>query len=89
MDTKIIDELEVAYSEELNLTAGNLGALGEAVRAKMQQLGQGLFQRLVQRQPNGYTASSISCNCGEKAYGRMKNPPTIMTCTPKQVFFRL
>lgn len=64
MDTKITDELEEAYSEELNLVAGDLGALEQAVRAKMQQLGQGLLQRLVQRQPNGYKGSSISCNCG-------------------------
>ena len=64
MDTKIIDELEEAYSEELTLVAGDLGALEQAVRAKMQQLGKGLLQRLVQRQPNGYKGSSIFCNCG-------------------------
>ena len=64
MDTKILEELEAAYSEELNLVVDDLGALEQAVRAKMQQLGQGLLQRLVQRQPNGYKGNSISCDCG-------------------------
>jgi len=64
MDIKILKELEAAYSEELNLVAGDLGALEAAVKTKMEQLGQGLLQRLVQRQPNGYKGSSISCNCG-------------------------
>ncbi|MHC4487260.1 MAG: hypothetical protein ACYS4T_19015 [Planctomycetota bacterium] len=64
MDTKILEELEAAYSEELNLVAGDLGALEAAVKTKMEQLGQGLLQRLVQRQRNGYNGSSISCNCG-------------------------
>ena len=64
MDTKILKELEAAYSEELNLVAGDLGALEAAVKTKMEQLGQGLLQRLVKRQPNGYKGNSISCNCG-------------------------
>jgi hypothetical protein len=64
MDTKILKELEAAYSEELNLVAGDLGALEAAVKTKMEQLGQGLLQRLVQRQSNGYKGSSMSCNCG-------------------------
>jgi hypothetical protein len=64
MDTKILKELEAAYSEELNLVAGDLGALEAAVKTKMEQLGQGLLQRLVKRQSNGYKDSSISCNCG-------------------------
>jgi len=49
MDTRILEELEAAYCEELNLLAGDLGALEQAVGAKMRQLGQGLLQRLVQR----------------------------------------
>lgn len=64
MDSKIIDELEAAYSEELTLVAGSLGALEEAVKAKMQQLGQGLLQRLVDHGPNGYKGSSMACKCG-------------------------
>ncbi len=64
MDNKIIDELEATYSEELTLVAGDLGALEEAVKDKMQQLGQGLLQRLVNRGANGYKGSSMACKCG-------------------------
>lgn len=64
MDTKILEELEAAYSEELDLLAGDLGALEQAVNAKIRQLGQGLLQRLVRRQANGYKGSSMFCNCG-------------------------
>lgn len=64
MDNKIIDELEATYSEELTLVADDLGDLEEAVKAKMQQLGQRLLQRLVDRGLNGYKASSIACKCG-------------------------
>jgi len=64
MDTKILKELEAAYSEEFNLVAGDLGALEVAVKTKMEQLGQGLLQRLVQRQPNGYQGSGMPCHCG-------------------------
>ena len=80
MDTKILKELEAAYSEELNLVAGDLGALEVAVKTKVEQLGQGLLQLLVQRQPNGYEGSSISCNCdGSKrfAWHRAKDFNTI------------
>jgi len=64
MDTKILDELEAAYSEEFDLLAGDLGALESAVEAKMRQLGRGLLQRLVRRHPNGYRGSSVLCDCG-------------------------
>ncbi len=33
MDTKILEELEAAYSEELNLVAGGLGAGGQSQNA--------------------------------------------------------
>ena len=64
MDTKILEELEAAYSEEFDLVAGDLGALEQVVRDTMRQLGQGLLQRLVQRQPNGYQGSCMPCPCG-------------------------
>ena len=35
MDNKIIDELEATYSEELTLLTDDLGAMDEAVKAKM------------------------------------------------------
>ena len=38
MDTKILKELEAAYSEELNLVAGDLGALEAEVKTKNDRL---------------------------------------------------
>lgn len=64
MDNKIIAELEATYSEEWTLVQDDLGALEEAVKVQMQQLGQGLLQRLVDRGANGYKGSSIACKCG-------------------------
>jgi len=68
MDTKILQELEEAYHEELNLVRSNLGALEAVVEQKMRSLGCGLLQHIVQQQANGYQGSSIGCNCG----GQMK-----------------
>ena len=64
MDNKIIDELEATYSEELSLLTDDLGALEEAVKNKMRQLGQGLLQRLVDRHANGHNGNSMPCKCG-------------------------
>lgn len=64
MDTKIIEQLEETFSEEFNLAGDDLAALEEVVKAKMQLLGKGLLQRLVDRKPNGYEGSSMSCKCG-------------------------
>ena len=47
MDTKIIEQLELAFSEELRLVDNDLGALEQLVREKTQLLGQGLLQRIV------------------------------------------
>ena len=43
MDTKIIEQLEAAFSEEFRLVDNDLGALEQLVREKMQLLGQGLL----------------------------------------------
>lgn len=64
MDTRILDELEAACSQEFNLAGEDLGALEQAVQGAMRQLGQGLLQRLVERQAHGYKGSSIGCGCG-------------------------
>jgi hypothetical protein len=64
MDTKIIEQLEAALNEEFKLVEHDLGALEHLVKEKMQLLGQGLLQRIVERQPNGYLGSSIPCQCG-------------------------
>ena len=63
MDTKILQLLEGYFSEEFELVRHDLAALEELVREKMQLLGQGLLQRAVNRRPNGYEGSSISCEC--------------------------
>lgn len=64
MDTKIIEQLEEAFSEEFRFVEGDLGALEQLIRDKLQLLGRGLLQRIVDRQHNGYWGSSIPCDCG-------------------------
>lgn len=64
MDTKILDELEAAWSEEFNLAGDGLGALEQAVQAKIRQLGQGLLQRLGPRWLLIWTASSVRASRG-------------------------
>lgn len=64
MDTRILEELEAACLQEFSLGTNDLGTLEQTVQAAMRQLGQGLLQRLVQRQPNGYKGSCLPCSCG-------------------------
>lgn len=64
MDTRILDQLEACFGQELSLVRGNLADLESAVVVTMRQLGQALLQRIVSRQPNGYKGSSIACACG-------------------------
>ncbi len=63
MDTKILELLEEYFSEEFALVQHDLAALEELVKEKMRLLGQGLLQRTVNRQPNGYKSSSLACKC--------------------------
>jgi len=55
--------MEAAFGEALGL-AGDLGAVEAAVAAKLQVLGQGLLQRIVQRRSTGYEGASRACSCG-------------------------
>jgi hypothetical protein len=64
MDTKILELLEDCFNEEFALVQHDLSALEEVIREKMQLLGQGLLQRVVNRQRNGYKGSSVACKCG-------------------------
>lgn len=64
MNSKILDEMEACFGQELSLVRENLGELESAVAVMVRELGQGLLQRLVSRQSNGYKGSSIACNCG-------------------------
>ena len=65
MDNKVLDVLEEAWVEELEL-APDLGRLEAAIAQKLRVLGQGLLQRVVQRKPNGYEGSSLACSCGHR-----------------------
>ena len=64
MDTKILQQLEGTFSDELDLVEDNLDSLEEVVIEKMRLLGWGLLQRLVDRSANGYKGSSLACKCG-------------------------
>lgn len=64
MDTTILEQLEELFAEEIVLAGNDLDGLEELLKEKLQLLGQGLLQRLVDRGANGYEGSSIACNCG-------------------------
>jgi len=64
MDTQIIDQLQAFFGEEFKLVQHDLGKMEHLVQQKMQLLGQGLLQRLVDSETNGYQGSSIPCGCG-------------------------
>lgn len=64
MDSRILDQLEGVYAEELALVQGDLDQLEPAVETIVKSLGAGLLQRLVDRGPNGYWGSWIPCSCG-------------------------
>lgn len=64
MDTKIVEQLEACYGEELCLLQGDLGALEKRITALMRQWGQGLLQRVVSKRPLGYQGSGRACSCG-------------------------
>jgi hypothetical protein len=63
MYENIITQLTETFKEDFELVQDDLGALEQTVQQKLQLLGQGLLQRLVNRQTNGYQGSSISCQC--------------------------
>ena len=64
MDTKIIDQLEAFFGEEFKLVQHDLGKMEQLVQQKMQLLGQGFLQRLVDRSSNGHQGSYLPCQCG-------------------------
>ncbi len=64
MYAAIIEQLAESFKKEFDLVKHDLGAVEEVIRQKMQILGLGLLQRLVDSQPNGYEGSSLPCSCG-------------------------
>jgi len=63
MCEEIIEQLMETFKQDFELIQEDLGVLEQAVKGKMQLLGQALLQRLVDRRPNGYKGSSIACKC--------------------------
>jgi len=64
MYEEIIEQLAQTFKQDFNLVQDDLGALEQTVKEKMQLLGQGLLQRLVDKRSNGYKGSSLACKCG-------------------------
>jgi len=64
MNETIIEQLAETFKYDFELIQADLGALEQVVKEKMQLLGQGLLQKLVDRHRNGYKGSSIACQCG-------------------------
>lgn len=79
MDSKIIQQLQEAFSEEFELVRNDLAALEAAVMGKMQSLGRGFLQRLIDREPNGYRGSSTACRCGGSMRFIQHRPKDIQT----------
>ena len=64
MNEQIIEQLEQTFKHDFELVSHNFADLERVVKEKMQLLGQGLLQRMVNLKPNGYQGSSIACKCG-------------------------
>ena len=64
MDSRILDQLEELYGEELTLVQPDLGQLEQSIGTMLKSIGAGLLQRMVNRGRNGYQGSSIPCSCG-------------------------
>ena len=59
MDSKILDELEASFGQKLALLRDDLVALEIKVQGKLRQLGQGLLQRLLAREPHAIVGESV------------------------------
>lgn len=80
MDTKILEQLEAFFSQEIDLAGCDLGILESSVKHKLDLLGKGLLQRLIERSDKGYKGSHIRCDCGGTLRfvgNRVKNINTI------------
>ena len=64
MNEQIIEQLEQTFKHDFELVSHNFADLERVIKEKMQLLGQGLLQRMVNLKPNGYQGSSIACKCG-------------------------
>ena len=64
MDTKILEQLEAVFRQEIDLAGCELGVLESAVKHKLDSLGKGLVQRLAEQSDKGYKGSRMRCDCG-------------------------
>ena len=64
MYEQIIEQLAQTFKQDFNLVQDDLGTLEQTVKEKIQLLGQGLLQRLVDKRSNGYKGGSLACKCG-------------------------
>lgn len=64
MYEEIIEQLAESFKDDFQLVGHDFGAMEELVQQKMQLLGSGLVQKLVNSQRNGYQGSSLYCSCG-------------------------
>jgi hypothetical protein len=64
MDTRILEQLQEAFAEEIALAGNDLGLLEAVVEEKLRVFGKELLQRAVDRGVNGYAGSSMACRCG-------------------------
>lgn len=79
MNKRIIEQLAEAFKQEFELVQNDLGVLEQAVIEKMQLLGKGLLQKLLDSGSHGYQGSSIACRCGDSMKFVQHRPKNIHT----------
>ena len=79
MNERIIEQLLDTFKQDFELAQNDLGALEKAIKEKMQLLGKGLLQKLLDSGSHGYQGSSIACRCGESMKFVQHRPKDIHT----------
>ena len=79
MNEGIIEQLVNTFKHDFELLQDDLGALEQAVQEKMQLLGKGLLQKLLDNGSHGYQGTSIACQCGESMNFIQHRPKNIHT----------
>ena len=79
MNEGIIEQLVNTFKHDFELLQDDLGALEQAVQEKMQLLGKGLLQKLLDNGSHGYQGTSIACRCGESMNFIQHRPKNIHT----------
>jgi hypothetical protein len=64
MDSRILDQLEALYDDELTLVQEDLGQTEQFIGTLTKTIGAALLQRVVDRSRHGYRGRSIRCSCG-------------------------